>query len=380
MTTTNDTTDEITSSSTGTEVATVAPSAGALALRADQVGWNEVQVAAFSQIGIADAPDPDRQVFLHVCQRTGLDPWSRQIYLIGRDKYQGRQVVGKTWTIQTGIDGFRVISQRNPEYAGIGDPEWQDPTGRWRDTWPWADPNKRPLAARVRVYRSDWQVPATGVVMWHEFAADNKMWRTKGAHMLAKCAEALAHRKAFPHDLAGLLIPEEMDAEQLRPRRPARGMVIEQERTPAPTTEQLTGQPAGQPTVAPAEQPPATDAGPDAGPESTAPAAAPPTGNGDTTAAPQGESAGGGAERMLPAQQRRLFALLRETDIDDRMTWASGQLGREITSYGQLTERDASVLITRLEAGLAALAGTDDDSDTGDGDDGVHDAEIVTDP
>jgi hypothetical protein len=56
-------------------------------------------------------------------------------------------------------------------------------------------------------------------------------------------------------------------------------------------------------------------------------------------------------DRMSQAQQRKLFALLRESDIDDRHDWASGLLGREVTSFGQLSQGDAARLIDNLEAG-----------------------------
>ena len=50
-----------------------------------------------------------------------------------------------------------------------------------------------------------------------------------------------------------------------------------------------------------------------------------------------------------------LFKLLGQAEIEDRHEWASGILGREITSYGQLSQGDASTLIDRLQEGLAAL-------------------------
>lgn len=56
--------------------------------------------------------------------------------------------------------------------------------------------------------------------------------------------------------------------------------------------------------------------------------------------------------RMTNAQQKKLFALLRENDIEgeERKTWASGLLGRAITSYGQLTVAEANKLIDTLES------------------------------
>lgn len=280
-----------------TELATVGPSSGALALRSDQYQWNDQQRAALAQIGIEKAGQGDQQVFMHVCQRTGLDPFSKQIYMIER---------GGKWTIQTAIDGFRVIASRHPEYAGQTAPQWCGDDGVWKEIWVGSKP---PTAARVGILRSDWTQPAWGVALFSEFTAGNSMWKSKGAHMLAKCAEALGFRKAFPHDLAGLMTPEEAERDD-RPR--GRGVPHQSGAAPVTITE-LTG---------------GTPVPPDPEPE-------PPTG-------------GGG--RMSQEQQKKIFALLREVEIEDRMAYASNLLGRDVTSYGQLTLADASKLIENLQA------------------------------
>jgi hypothetical protein len=56
------------------------------------------------------------------------------------------------------------------------------------------------------------------------------------------------------------------------------------------------------------------------------------------------------SDRMSQPQQRKLFALIREHDIEDRNDWASGLLGRDVTSFGQLTQGDASKLIDSLDS------------------------------
>lgn len=285
-----------------TELATTGPGAGTLALRSDQQDWTDHQRAALAQIGVDKASSGDLAVFMHVSQRTGLDPFSRQIYMISR---------GGKWTIQTGIDGFRVIAARHREYAGQVGPEWCGDDGVWLPFWASA---KAPTAARVGVLHRDFDQPVWGVAMYREFTAGNSMWKDKGAHMLAKCAEALALRKAFPHDLAGLLTPEEAD----RDDRPTRARVAAHRDAAPVTVTELTG----------------------------------------GTPAPTG-----GGERMTQPQQGKLFALLGEAEIEDRKAWASGILGREISSYGQLTVADAVLLIDRLEGGLAALGGEQDAAD-----------------
>lgn len=217
---------------TSTEVATIQPPVGALALRGDQVDWNDTQRAALAQIGIDEAPRGDQLVFLHVAQRSQLDPFAQQIYLVGRWDAASKK---KKWTIQTGIQGFRVIANRREEYAGQTKPEWCGPDGQWTDVWL---PDEPPVAARVGIKRRDQDEPNWGVVKFAEFAGKkgdgtlNSMWLTKGSYMISKCAEAAGFRRAFPQDFAGLYIHEEM--EHLANPVPAPMVVIQAERVDSP--------------------------------------------------------------------------------------------------------------------------------------------------
>lgn len=187
-----------------------------LALTGDQLEWTSAQEAALVHIGIADAPKGDQQVFMHVAQRVGLDPFARQIYLIGRNEKQEDGSYRKKWTIQTAIDGFRLVAERHPQYAGTLDPEWCGPDGVWRESW--VD-RKPPVMARVKVLRHDRQHPIALPVRFDEFAATFRngdlmgQWKTKPAHMIAKVAEAAALRKAFPQDFSGLYTDDEMARE-----------------------------------------------------------------------------------------------------------------------------------------------------------------------
>ncbi len=186
------------------DVATTASSD--LAIGAGQDFWNEKQVAALQQLGVSGANSGDLAVFWHQCVRTGLDPFARQIYMIERS---GKQ------TIQTGIDGFRLIARRavnaTGETLGYEDTQWCGADGVWTDVWL---SDEAPAAARVAVLRNGQRYPA--IALLTEYAATTRegrltsMWASKPALMLAKCAEALALRKAFPQDLSGLYTSDEM--------------------------------------------------------------------------------------------------------------------------------------------------------------------------
>lgn len=190
----------------------------ALSVANGQEFWTPSQVAALRQVGIENASNGDLAVFLNYAQRTGLDPFARQIYMIGRED---RRAGTTKWTIQASIDGLRIVAQRSREYAGQVGPEWCGPDGVWRDVWL---PDEAPVAARVGVLRKGFAQPLYAVALVKEYASTYKdrhtdevrlsgLWGTKPAVMIAKCAEALALRKAFPMDLSGLYTAEEAELE-----------------------------------------------------------------------------------------------------------------------------------------------------------------------
>ncbi len=170
------------------------------------------------------ATDDELKLFLAQCERTGLDPFDRQIYFIKRkqkDKLTGQWIdVGQT---QTSIDGFRVVAERTGEMDGQ-EVAWCNEEGVWFDVWVKHTP---PFAARVLAYRKGCTHPFPGIARFDEYVqtfADGKplsMWVKMPANQLAKCAEALALRKAFPKQLSGLYTREEMgQAENETPALP----------------------------------------------------------------------------------------------------------------------------------------------------------------
>lgn len=183
----------------------------ALVVSPEQSNWSEIQLAALRQIGLEKASQGDLALFLHQAQRSGLDPFTRQIYMIGRwDGKTGRE----RFTIQSSIDGLRIIAQRSGEYAGQTAPMWCDLDGVWVDAWLKQTP---PAAAKIGVYRKGFAEPLYAVARLESYMPRTKdgkpsgMWGTMPDVMLAKVAEALALRKAFPNDLSGIYSAEEME-------------------------------------------------------------------------------------------------------------------------------------------------------------------------
>lgn len=147
-----------------------------------------------------DATATELDLFLYQCRRTKLDPLAKQIYF---QKRKNRKTGESTMVIITGIDGYRVVAERTGAYAGSDDAHF---TREDSD-----------LVATVTVYRIVLGIRCsfTASARLSEYkpkgSAGYSMWDSMPKQMLAKCAEALALRKAFPADLSGLYTKEELD-------------------------------------------------------------------------------------------------------------------------------------------------------------------------
>jgi phage recombination protein Bet len=145
------------------------------------------------------ASHEELQFFLMACQRTGLDPFAKQIYSVPR---------GGQRTIQTSIDGFRLIADRTGRYAPGREPSFE------------YDKNGNLISATAYVKKQTrdgtWHEVSANA-SFNEYNAGTPLWKKMPKAMLSKCAESLALRKSFPSEMSGLYTQEEMDQADVKP-------------------------------------------------------------------------------------------------------------------------------------------------------------------
>lgn len=155
------------------------------------------------------ASEQDVQALMGIAEMRGLNPLTQECYFVQRwDSAKQRMV----WAVQISIDAMRIKAEESGLYAGQDEAEFEyEPDGRTIKL------------ARVKVYRRDWDRPCVGVARYSEYVQRKKdgtvtkFWHDMPHNQLAKCAESLALRKAFPARLAKLYTAEEMAQAETAP-------------------------------------------------------------------------------------------------------------------------------------------------------------------
>lgn len=151
------------------------------------------QIALVKATVAKDATDAELKLFMYDCARQGVHPLDRLIHFTKRK--------GK-YTPITSIDFMRSRAAETGAHAGTDDAIHA------------GEPKTDAFTATVTVYRlvEGGRYAFTGTARWSEYKPDEAfMWHRMPHTMLDKCAEALALRKGFPRQLAGLYIAEEME-------------------------------------------------------------------------------------------------------------------------------------------------------------------------
>jgi phage recombination protein Bet len=169
---------------------------------ARELGMSDSYLQLVKDVYAKNATDEELALFLRTAHRTGLDPAARQIYLVKRwDSSLKREVASP----QVSIDGFRLIADRTDKYV----------PGR-EATFEYDSGSLHAATAYIKKFAGGEWHEISATAFFNEYVQKNKegkptsMWIKMPHLMLAKCAEALVLRKAFPAELSGLYSPEEM--------------------------------------------------------------------------------------------------------------------------------------------------------------------------
>jgi phage recombination protein Bet len=165
--------------------------------------------------------------FVEVAKSAGLNPLRKEIYAIKR---------GNRVAYQVAIDGFRKVAHATGNFVGCSDAVFT--------TEPAFGGNGVELVCTITVHRrvgdnvGTWTASAR-MGEYMQRGRDGRasgLWATMPKAMLAKCTEALALRKAFPNELAGLYSTDEMgQADNPQPTpAPREAACLEAETTCAP--------------------------------------------------------------------------------------------------------------------------------------------------
>lgn len=197
----------------------------------DRASWKALVEAVFPNATSVESV----VLALSYCKARKLDPFKRNVHIVPIWNKDQRCYIDTIWP---GIGELRTTAFRTGAYAGRGEtvygPDVTRKVGNVELTFPeWAQVTVSRMVKGVKV---DFCGPR---VYWIETYAvqsrnddsPNQMWADRPRGQLEKCAEAAALRAAFPEEVGGDMIPEEVEG---------RSKVIDSTMTKAKSIDELT--------------------------------------------------------------------------------------------------------------------------------------------
>lgn len=182
---------------------------------------------------------------LEIGKLRGLNPLVKQMWVVPR---------GGKPSIETSIDGYRLIAARTGLYAGSDEPVFD------------VEGAEFPGRCTVTVHKIVYGEPRafTATVRWSEFgkqgweARYDNLWKTKPYHMLAIRAESHALKKAFPEETSGLSVDDGLIDHAVAPEREIRtgGTPVQIARPPSGGSTRSQLRASTQKAATPTQEPP----------------------------------------------------------------------------------------------------------------------------
>jgi len=181
------------------------------------VQWTPEQRDLIKRTVAPGATDDELSMFLHIAQRSGLDPLRRQVHF---------SKIGGRVSVIADINGLQDRAAQETDYEGIlfaavyekDDFLFDHKNGvvMKHESNPFGD-NGKLLGAWAIVKRRN-MLPFVSLVRFDEyFNQNNPLWKSKPAVMIIKCAKSTALRLAYPGPLGSIYERAELDKEEGEP-------------------------------------------------------------------------------------------------------------------------------------------------------------------
>jgi phage recombination protein Bet len=152
-------------------------------------------------------PDSEIIKFITMCKARALNPWAGDCYLLGYDTEKH----GPKFSIVVAIQALFKRAEINDEFDGIEsgivvmrDSEIIERAGDLKM------PDETLLGGWARVHRKDRKFPFYQRLKLQTYKKNTPIWTSDPEGMISKCAESGALRQAFPSEVGGLYLHEEL--------------------------------------------------------------------------------------------------------------------------------------------------------------------------
>lgn len=152
--------------------------------------------------------DQDVMKFIMLCKARELNPWVGDAFCVGYDSKEG-----PVFNLITSVQALFKRAESHPQFDGLQSGVIvKTKDGRIEEReGDWFDDDEKLVGGWAKVYRKDRKLPFVEKIKLATFNKNRSVWLTDPAGMISKNGEAGALRKAFPTQLGGLYLREEMD-------------------------------------------------------------------------------------------------------------------------------------------------------------------------
>ena len=158
----------------------------------------ESEFKFIKEIVCNNAPDNLVEHYIRSCKEYGFNPFLKHGYLVK---------MGDTYAFIASIQKLRSIAMESGQYAGRTENIFFDQNYNKFNEWIFDYP---PTLCKIGIYRKGIETPFYGTAKFSEFNKGNKFWRDMPSTMLAKVAESIALRLAFPDYIHNVYSEDEM--------------------------------------------------------------------------------------------------------------------------------------------------------------------------